>query len=187
VPVAESAGALQELVAEGKTRSVGVSNFTVAELQQFAAVCPIAACQPLFNLLQQDVRRDILPWCLAHGVSVLAYEPLAKGLLTGKFRADHAFAESDWRRRSPLFQSPAWEQNLALVERLRALADRRGSTVAQLAIAWTLGQPGITAALCGAKQPGQIVETAAAADRPLSAAETDAIAALLAGPKPAPT
>lgn len=179
VPVAESAGALRGLLQAGKIRGVGVSNFTVPELEQFAAVCPIAACQPLYNLLQREVEQEVLPWCREHGVSVLAYEPLAKGLLTGKFSLAHVFADSDWRRNSPLFQSPAWEQNLALVDRLRTIANDRGCTVAQLAIAWLVSQSGLTAALCGAKTPAQIAETAAAADLPLSATEQAQIAEVL--------
>ena len=163
VPVAESAGAIKELLAEGKTRSVGVSNFTVAELDEFAAVCPIAACQPPYNMLQRQIETDVLPWCRARGVSVLVYEPLAKGLLTGKFRPDHVFSETDWRRKAPLFQGDAWHSSLALVERLRPIAADLGRSLAQVVIRWTIDQPGITAALCGAKTPVQIAETAASA------------------------
>jgi len=166
-PIAESAGELKRLCDEGKTQSVGVSNTSVEEMEQFAAECPIAACQPRYNMLQRDIESDVLPWCIDHGVSVLAYEPLALGLLTGKFTADHVFAESDWRRNSPLFQGEAWRKNLDMVEKLRPIADDLGCSMAALVVAWTIHQKGITAALCGAKRPEQICDTVTALGIPL--------------------
>lgn len=161
-PLAESAGLFRDLLAEGKTRAVGVSNLSVEQMETFAAVCPFAACQVRYNWLQREIEADVLPWCRAHGVSVVAYEPLALGLLTGKFTRDHVFAEGDWRRQSPLFTGEAWFTNLEEVERLRGLAAARGCSVAQLAVAWAISRPGVTAALCGAKRPEQIRETAQA-------------------------
>ena len=87
VPIAESAGALAELLKAGKTRSVGASNVSLAQLEEFAAVCPLTACQPKYNMLQREIEADILPWCLAHDVSLVTYWPLMKGLLAGKLRA----------------------------------------------------------------------------------------------------
>ena len=159
-PLAETAALFRQLRAEGKTRAVGVSNLSVAEMEVFAAACPFDACQVRYNLLQREIEADVLPWCRAHGVSVVAYEPLALGLLTGKFDRDHVFAESDWRRGSPLFTGPAWVKNLDTVDRLHAIAGRLGCSVAQLAVGWVLSRPGVTAALCGAKRPEQIRETA---------------------------
>ena len=161
-PLAETAGFFRELLAEGKTRAVGVSNLTVDQMEAFAAECPIAACQVRYNRLQREIEADILPWCRTHDVSVVAYEPLALGLLTGKFTRDHVFAEADWRRQSPLFAGEAWTRNLDEVERLRALAAASGCSVAQWAVGWTITRPGVTAALCGAKRPDQIRETAQA-------------------------
>jgi len=161
-PLAETAGFFRELLADGKTRAVGVSNLTVDQMEAFAAECLIAACQVRYNRLQREIEADILPWCRAHGVSVVAYEPLALGLLTGKFTRDHVFAEDDWRRRSPLFVGEAWANNLGEVERLRALAAAAGCSVAQWAVGWTITRPGVTVALCGAKRPDQIRETAQA-------------------------
>ena len=102
-PLADSAGLFRDLLAEGKTRAVGVSNLSVDQMETFAAECPFAACQVRYNRLQREIEADVLPWCRDHNVSVVAYEPLALGLLTGKFTRDHVFAEDDWRRRSPLF------------------------------------------------------------------------------------
>jgi len=161
-PVADTAGFFRELLAEGKIRAVGVSNLSVEQMEAFGAECPFVACQVRYNLLQREIEADILPWCRAHEVSVVAYEPLALGLLTGKFARDHMFAEDDWRRRSPLFSGEAWTRNQDEIDRLRPIAAACGCSMAQLAVGWTISQPGIAAALCGAKRPEQIRETAQA-------------------------
>lgn len=161
-PLAESAGFFREALAEGKTRAVGVSNLSVDQLQAFAAECPIVACQVQYNRLQREMEADVLPWCRARQVSVVAYEPLALGLLTGKFTRDHVFPADDWRRRSPLVTGDAWTSSWDKVERLRPLAAARGCSLAQWAVGWTLTRPGVTVALCGAKRPDQIRETAQA-------------------------
>ena len=160
VPIAETAGAMKELLDAGKTRAVGVSNFNVAQLDQFAAECPLAAFQPPYSMLQRQIEADTLPWCREHGVSVLVYWPLVKGLLAGKITRDHVFAEKDSRRKYPMFHGREWQNNHDLIDRLRAIAQSAGRTVAELVVNWTIHQPGITAALCGAKRPGQIRETA---------------------------
>ena len=161
-PLAESARFFREMLDEGKTRAVGVSNLSVAQMETFAAECPFVACQVRCNWLQREIEADILPWCRARNVGVVAYEPLAMGLLTGKFTRDHVFPPNDWRRQSPLFTGEAWTRNLAEIERLRAVAARYGCSVAQLAVAWTISRPGVVSALCGAKRPEQIRETAEA-------------------------
>jgi aryl-alcohol dehydrogenase-like predicted oxidoreductase len=161
-PLADAAGLFRQLVAEGKTRAVGVSNLSVEQMEVFGAECPFVACQVRYNRLQREIEADVLPWCRAHDVSVVAYEPLALGLLTGKFTRDHVFAEEDWRRRSPLFTGEAWAKNLDEVEHMRSVAQTFGCSVAQLAVRWTISQPGVAAALCGAKRPEQIRETAQA-------------------------
>ncbi len=178
-PIAESAAALKELLDEGKTRGVGVSNVTVEQLEEFSQVCPIAAYQPPYNLLQRQIEADTLPWCRRHGVAVLVYWPLVKGLLAGKLRRDETFAR-DSRRKYPMFQSEEYQKNLDLVDELGRIAAESGHTVAQLAINWTIHQPGITAALCGAKRPDQLRETAAAAGWSLWAGQIAAIDEALA-------
>jgi aryl-alcohol dehydrogenase-like predicted oxidoreductase len=160
VPVGESAGALQRLLEEGKTRSVGASNLNVQQLEEFAAACPMAAYQPPYNMLQRQIEADTLPWCRRHGVAVLVYWPFMKGLLAGKLGRDHVFAESDSRRKYPMFQGHEWLKNHDLIDTLREIAQAAGHTVAELVINWTIHQAGITAALCGAKRPQQIRETA---------------------------
>jgi aryl-alcohol dehydrogenase-like predicted oxidoreductase len=168
VPVGESAGELKRLLEEGKTRGVGVSNVNLTQLKEFAAECPLAAYQPPYNMLQRQIEADTLPWCRENEVAVLVYWPLMKGLLAGKLGRDHVFAETDSRRKYPMFQGREWQRNLDLVDRLREIAESAGHTVAELVINWTIHQPGVTAALCGAKRPEQIRETAGGAGWPLT-------------------
>lgn len=162
VPVTESAGELKRLCDEGKTRSVGVSNFNVEQLEAFHQVCPITAVQPHFNMLQREIEADILPWCQAHGASAIVYWPLMKGLLAGKLPRDHEFVPGDGRAKYPMFQGDEWQKNQDFVDVLRKLAIEIGRTVSDVVINWTILQPGITAALCGAKRAYQISESAAA-------------------------
>jgi aryl-alcohol dehydrogenase-like predicted oxidoreductase len=180
VPVAESAGGLKELMDAGKTRSVGLSNATLAELEEFSAVCPLTAFQPHYNMLQREIEIDTLPWCQARNVSVMIYWPLMKGLLAGKLPRDHVFAPGDGRAKYPMFQGDEWRKTQDLLDELRAIAAEAGRTVAQLVINWTIHRPGITAALCGAKRPDQIEENAAGAGWRLSAAQQERIDAALA-------
>lgn len=162
VPVTESAGALLELMEAGKTRSVGVSNFTVEQLEDFGSVCPIAAYQPHYNMLQREIESAQLPWCRDNQVSVLVYWPLLKGLLAGKLSRDHTFDPKDGRKKYPMFQGTEWQKNQDFLDQLRPIAEIAGCTLAQLVLQWTIRQPGITAALVGAKRPEQIRENAKA-------------------------
>lgn len=168
VPVASSAEAFLKLREAGKIRSVGVSNFDLNQLREFQAVCPIDAIQPYYNMLQREIETEVLPWCRQNDVSVMVYWPLLKGLLAGKLQRDHVFPDKDGRKKYKMFQGDEFQKNLDFVDRLRPIADQVGCTVAELVIAWTVQQPGITAALCGAKRPGQIKQTAAAMHRVLA-------------------
>ena len=160
VPLAESAGALKELLDAGKTRSVGLSNASVEQLAEFAAVCPLAAFQQHYNMLQREIEDGPLPWCRAHDVSVIVYWPLMKGLLAGKLARNHIFDPRDGRRKYPMFHGEEWQKNQDFLEQLRPIAAEAGKSVAELVINWTIHQPGVTAALCGAKRPGQIEDDA---------------------------
>lgn len=159
-PLAESAGALREIQASGRARSIGVSNFNLAQLQEFHAVCPIAAIQPPYNMLQRGIEAEILPWCQSQQVSVFVYWPLMKGLLAGKFARDHVFAPNDGRVKLPMFHGEEWEKNQDFLDVLRQLSQETGRPISQLVLNWTIQRPGITAALCGAKRPDQIRENA---------------------------
>lgn len=160
VPIAESAGELARLLEEGKTRSVGVSNVTFEQIQQFAAACPLSAFQPSYNMLQRDIEAELLPWCRANQVSTMVYWPLLKGLLAGKLARDHQFPEGDGRPKYSQFQGSEWDKNQDLVDVLREVAEEAGRTVAQLVINWTIHQQGITAALCGARREDQVRDNA---------------------------
>jgi aryl-alcohol dehydrogenase-like predicted oxidoreductase len=162
VPLHDSAGALRQLMNDGKTRSVGVSNFTVEQMEAFHAECPITAVQMPYNMLQRDIEQRTMPWCREHSVAVMVYWPLMKGLLAGKLRRGAVLDERDNRRKYPMYQGDELKRNQEFVEQLRTAAKISGHTVAQLVVNWTISQPGITSALCGAKRPDQIEETAGA-------------------------
>lgn len=179
-PVSESAGELRRLMDEGKTRSVGVSNFSLAQLEEFHRVCPITAFQPPYNMLMRQIEADTLPWCIEHGVDTMVYWPLMKGLLAGKIARDFVFQPGDGRAKYPMFQGEEFPKNLDLIDELRGIAAEAGKTVSQLVVNWTIHQPGITAALCGAKRPDQIAETAGGMGWKLSAAQLAKIDAALA-------
>jgi aryl-alcohol dehydrogenase-like predicted oxidoreductase len=162
-PLTESAGELRRLLEEGKTRSVGLSNVSVAQLEQFAAVCPVAAVQPHYNMLQREIEADLLPYCRDRGIAVCVYWPLLKGLLAGHLARDHVFRPGDGRAKYPMFQGIEWQKNQDLLDRLRPIAAEADRTLSQLVINWTIHRPGITAALCGAKRPAQAQENAGGA------------------------
>ncbi|MGB7345776.1 MAG: aldo/keto reductase [Pirellulaceae bacterium] len=179
VPVCESAGAMKQLLDAGKARCIGVSNFNVAQLDEFHAVCPISAVQPHYNMLQREIESEILPWCKQHQASAITYWPLMKGLLAGKLPRDHVFKPGDGRAKYPMFQGDQWVRNQDFIDELKSIAVDIGATVAQLVVAWTVSQPGITAALCGAKRDYQIQETAGAMEVTLDFATTKRINAAL--------
>lgn len=162
VPVAESAGAIRQLMDAGKVRYAGASNCTLEQLQEFHAECPLAVVQLPYNMLQRDIEELTIPWCRERGIAVVVYWALMKGLLAGKLTRETALAENDNRLKYPMYQGEEWEKNQAFLDRLREIADDCGRTVAQVVINWTIHQPGITAVLCGAKRPWQIEETAGA-------------------------
>jgi aryl-alcohol dehydrogenase-like predicted oxidoreductase len=154
----DSWGTMAELVEEGKARWIGVSNFDVEQLERCEAIRHVDSVQPPLSMLARGVRTTVLSWAAAHGTGVLVYSPMSSGMPTGGFDAMRiaALDPSDWRRTSPVFSEPALSRNLALVERLRPLADRLEATLPALAVAWTLAQPGVTAAIVGARVPRHV-------------------------------
>lgn len=179
IPVSESAGAFKELLEAGKILSVGVSNFTLEQLKEFASVCPISAYQPKYNMLQRDIEVDRLPWCIENEVSVMVYWPLMKGLLAGKLARDHQFDPEDGRQKYPMFHGAEWEKNQDFLDELRILANEWNRSIAQIVIRWTIQQTGITCALCGAKRPEQIRENAETLRYELSDSQMNAINRLI--------
>ncbi len=160
VPVEDSWGELTRLQEEGKVRYVGVSNFDVPLLARCQQIAPVQSLQPPYSMLYRKIEAEILPWCRENGVGVIAYSPLQSGLLTGKFSRDflQTLPPDDWRRRHQhgFFGEPKFSSALDFVERIRPLAAAYGKTLTELALAWVLQQPGITAAIVGARRPAQI-------------------------------
>jgi aryl-alcohol dehydrogenase-like predicted oxidoreductase len=181
VAVEDSWGAMARLVEEGKLRAAGVSNFNVPLLERCAAVRHVDSLQPPFSSIRRDVAAAEIPWCAGHGTGVIVYSPMQSGLLTDRFTVDRmsSLAPDDWRRKAPQFQSPKLEANLALRDRLRPIAARRGVTVGALAVAWTLAWPGVSGAIVGARSPEQVNGWIGAADLVLEANDLDAIAAAI--------
>jgi aryl-alcohol dehydrogenase-like predicted oxidoreductase len=190
VPVAETAGALQALVEEGKIRHVGVSNFDAAEMAAFARTRPVETLQPPYHLFRRDIEAEVLPYCAEHDIGVLVYGPLAHGLLTGAIHDDTTFEANDWRAASPLFQGDALRRNLEAVRGLEQLASELGTSVSALAIAWTLAQPAVDVAIVGARRAAHIEDSVSAVALRLGEtdlAEIDAImddAVAVGGPSP---
>jgi aryl-alcohol dehydrogenase-like predicted oxidoreductase len=148
---------LAELKREGKVRWIGVSNFNVQQLHRAQIIAPVTSLQPRYSLVHREVEDEILPYCLSDGIGVIVYSPMASGLLTGAMTRERAakLPADDWRGRSPDFTEPNLSQNLALVERLRAVANRHNRSVGEVAIAWTLGNPAVTGAIVGARNARQ--------------------------------
>ena len=157
-------------VKEGKVRYIGVSNFTVAQMERIRPIHPITSLQPPYNLLNRKIESEILPYCEKNNIGVLAYSPMASGLLTGAMTAERIanLPEDDWRKRNPNFQLPKLEKNLELVEVLRKIGGRHGRTPGEVAIAWTLRKPAVTGAIVGARSPKQVEGVIGAATFQLS-------------------
>lgn len=157
-PVEDSWAEMTRLIEEGKVRFGGVSNFNVNLLERCEAIRHVDSLQPPFSMIRRDVAASEIPWCEAHQTGVICYSPMQSGLLTDRFSAGRVanMADDDWRRRSPEFNSPNLERNLALRDALRPIAKRHGTSVSSVALAWVLSRPGVTAAIVGARSPEQV-------------------------------
>lgn len=181
--VEDSWAEMLRLVEQGKVRVGGVSNFDVALLERCERVGHVGSLQPPFSLIARGTAIHELPWCHAHGTGVICYSPMQAGLLTDRFTAERvtSLAADDWRRRSNEFHPPRITRNLALRDALRPVAARHGTTVAAVAVAWTLAWPGLTAAIVGARSAAQVDGWLPAATLQLTAADLDEIAAAITG------
>lgn len=175
VPIEESAGAIAEICKRGWARYAAVSNVDSEQAAQFAQVCPIVAIQPHFNMFQQEAVHELLPFARSQNVAMVCYWILMKGLLSGHLKRDHVFDPSDRRLSYPIFQGKAWQHSQNILDLLRRMAHEREYTVAQLVLAWSLAQPGVDVALCGARRPEQILESAYAMQIPLDSEAVQAI------------
>ncbi len=180
IALEEAIAGLAEAHESGKARYVGVSNFTRDQLAAARALYPIQAVQNRFNIFDSEAARDVLPFCQLEGIGFLAHSPLAKGLLTGKYRPGHVFPPDDERSRHPWFQGETFARSVAVVDELARLAREKGITLTQLAIAWVLAHPGVTSCIVGAKTPAQVEEHVGAIGVRLTSDDLNRIAALAA-------
>lgn len=172
VPMEETMKALADLKDQGKIRAIGVSNFSLDQLKSICKIGPVESLQPPYSLLWRHVETNTLAWCQENRVTILAYSPMAQGLLTGKFGPDHQFENGDHRSSNRLFQADVYPHVQQALDALRPLAEKKGITMAQLALAWVIAKPGVCA-IAGARNARQAVDNAKAADVTLTEAELD--------------
>jgi len=175
--VEDSWGEMGRLIQEGKIRAAGVSNYDVALLERCERIRHVDSLQPPFSLINRQAGSDLIPWCAAHNTGVIVYSPMQSGLLTDSFTAERVakLAQDDWRPRSPAFQEPSLSRNIALRDCLRPVAQRHGTTVSAIAVAWTLSWPGLSGAIVGARSPQQVDGWIQAGTVELSPADLDEI------------
>ncbi len=167
VPIEETMSALNHLKKQGKIRSIGVSNFSRTQLQEASHYGRIDSLQPPYSLFWRSVEKDAMPYCIENKIAIIAYSPLAQGLLTGKFGFDHKFDPQDNRAKNKLFQGENFEPAQIALEKLRLIAQPHNCTLAQLALAWLIAQPQ-SHAIAGARHPEQVTANAQAASVQLS-------------------
>jgi aryl-alcohol dehydrogenase-like predicted oxidoreductase len=173
---------MADLKREGKVRWIGVSNFNVAQLKRAQAIASVTSLQPPYSLVHREIEDTILPYCLREGIGVIVYSPMASGLLTGAMTRDRAakLPKDDWRKNHPDFTEPNLSRNLALVDRLREIAERYSRSIGEVAIAWTLHHPAVTGAIVGARNAKQAEGVMRAGDLRLKNEEVNEIESFFA-------
>jgi len=173
---------LTKLRDEGKLAFIGVSNFDVDRLRRIQRIETPTNLQPPYSMLRPEIEQDILPFCLQHDIGVIPYSPMQSGLLSGKMTRERiaSLPEGDWRRNNRFYQEPLLSRALALVEQLQTISARHGRGAGEVAIAWTLRHPAITATIVGARNPRQIDELIGAATFRLSPEEIEELGGVLA-------
>jgi aryl-alcohol dehydrogenase-like predicted oxidoreductase len=173
--------ALAELKDEGKVRHIGVSNFDVSQMERIGEIAPVETLQPPYNMLNRGVEEEILPYCGENDIGVIVYSPMRSGLLTGRMTPERVanLPSDDWRRNAQDFQEPRLSRNLELVELLEEIGADHGLSPGEVAIAWTLRQPAVTAAIVGGRRPDQVEGIIGAAELRLSEDELDRIESFL--------
>jgi len=179
--IEEGWSAVADLVKAGKVRHAGVSNFSVAQLKRIQPIRPVDFLQPPYSMIARGFEQELMPYCATHGIGVIAYSPMQKGLLTGKVTREWAAAlpADDHRRADPQFSEPLLSKNIALNDGLTRIASRLGVSVGEVAIAWVLRQPAVTSAIVGARRPGQLRGTAGGGSLELDEATRTEIESLL--------
>jgi aryl-alcohol dehydrogenase-like predicted oxidoreductase len=175
--IEEGWAALAELKEQGLVRHIGVSNFSVAQIRRAQQIAPVETVQPQYSLIDRDAETQLLPFTEREAIGVIVYSPMASGLLSGAMTRSRIaqLPDDDWRAHDPRFQEPRLSHHLALVERLRAVADRRSTTPGAVAIAWAVGNPAVDGAIVGFRRPDQVDPLVRAAYLRLDASDLTAI------------
>jgi aryl-alcohol dehydrogenase-like predicted oxidoreductase len=182
--IEEGWSTLVKLKQEGKCRWIGVSNFSVPQMERIAKIAPITSLQPPYSMLVRDSESTVLPYAQQQNIGVIVYSPMRNGLLAGAMTKERVanFAEDDFRRRNPDFQEPALSRNLRVADLLKDVGKRHGRTAGEVAIAWTLRNPAVTGAIVGMRSPQQVEGVVGALEFRLSPSEVDEIESLLTRP-----
>ena len=170
---------MAELKKEGKVRYIGVSNFDVSQLRRIQEIAPVSSLQPPYSLVRREVEEEILPFCQQNHIGVIVYSPMGSGLLTGAMTPERILSlpDNDWRAKNAQFREPLLSRNMALVTLLHDIGKRHDKTPGEVAIAWTLNNPAVTAAIVGSRRPEQLDQVVGAADFRLSTSEIQEIEA----------
>jgi aryl-alcohol dehydrogenase-like predicted oxidoreductase len=180
----ETAVGLERLIAEGKILHIGVSNYNAKQIEELSRYGPVETLQPPYHMFRRDIEDEVLPYTAANDIGVLAYGPLAHGLLGGAMTTATIFPSDDWRSHSPDFAGERFRRNLDVVARLNQFATDHGIALPQLAVAWTIKNPAVDVAIVGARRASQLDAVTPATDVELSADDVEAIDAILADAAP---
>ena len=183
-PAEETGAALERLVAAGKVRHVGVSNYDAKQIDELARHGRVETLQPPYHMFRRSIEVEVLPYAASNDIGVLAYGPLAHGLLAGRMTAETTFPPDDWRSHSPDFHGVTFRRQLGVVARLQGFAAQRGVPLPQLAVAWTIANPCVDVAIVGARRAAQLDALTPAADVDLSTEDFEAIDTILSDAAP---
>lgn len=167
-PISETMEALQLLIRQGKIRAGAVSNYSVDQMAEALKTYHIASNQIPYSMVNRAIEKDSVPFCIENNIGILAYSPLQRGLLTGKFKKDHNFSEGDSRPATPYYKEPNLSRIIEFTQKLKTIADDHNVTLSQLVLNWTKEQPGITCVLAGARNPQQVLDNVKASGFKLS-------------------
>jgi len=186
-PVSETMEALEILIKKGKIKAGAVSNYSRDLMAEASKTLPIASNQVPYSMVNRDIEKEIVPFCISNNIGILAYSPLQRGLLTGKFKQGHSFSDGDSRPNTPYYKEPNLSRIIDLTEKLKMIAYELNVTLSQLVLNWTKEQPGITCVLAGARNPEQVLDNVKAVDFKLTGEEMQKINVLLSGLKLEPS
>ncbi|SMC76995.1 aldo/keto reductase [Moheibacter sediminis] len=174
-PIEETFEAVATLIEQGKVRYAGVCNYDVSQMEEAQKVCNIISNQVPYSMVKREIEEEVVPFCLVQGKSILAYSPMERGLLTGKLKSGHQFAEGDHRAQNKFFTDEFITKTNAFLQKIKPIADEKNATLSQLVLNWTVNRPGITVALAGARNAEQSISNAKAMHFELSEEEINFI------------